>query len=405
MQALNGGSGMIHVMAALPIHPFPARMAPEVALSHCCALDAGSIVLDPMAGSGTVLRMAAEQGLIGLGFDADPLAVLMARVWTTPVDPHALRRAAHDIVAEVASLSLESALLPWIDQDSATSAFIDYWFGPRQQLDLRRLSAALASRQGPVADGLRIALSRIIVTKDRGASLGRDVSHSRPHKAYKENDFPVMREFVRSAERVARRLESQPPIGNVMVEMGDARNLEGVVSGTIDAVVTSPPYLNALDYIRGHRLSLVWLGYRVGDLRTIRADSIGAERAPEPEADRSVAQALAPALGELGDLPPRVRGMVDRYLIDLLGVLREVRRTLKPGGQATFVIGNSCLRNVFVDNAAAVAAAAERVGLTAIGRSERDLPPSRRYLPPPAGRHPSDLAKRMRTEVVLSFVG
>jgi hypothetical protein len=32
--------------------------------------------------------------------------------------------------------------------------------------------------------------------------------------------------------------------------------------------------------MRGHRLSLVWLGYRLADLRRIRSDSIGAERGP-----------------------------------------------------------------------------------------------------------------------------
>lgn len=58
-------------------------MASDVALNICADLPTGSTVLDPMSGSGTVLRMAAEHGHRALGFDMDPLAVLMARVWTT----------------------------------------------------------------------------------------------------------------------------------------------------------------------------------------------------------------------------------------------------------------------------------------------------------------------------------
>lgn len=62
------------------IHPFPARMAPELALSALASLKKGSIVLDPMAGSGTVLRQALALGHRAIGFDMDPLAVLMSRV-------------------------------------------------------------------------------------------------------------------------------------------------------------------------------------------------------------------------------------------------------------------------------------------------------------------------------------
>ena len=65
------------------IHPFPARMAPGLALDSLSALKPQSVVLDPMSGSGTVLRQALELGHEAIGFDVDPLAVLMATVWTT----------------------------------------------------------------------------------------------------------------------------------------------------------------------------------------------------------------------------------------------------------------------------------------------------------------------------------
>ena len=52
----------------------------------------GAVVLDPMAGSGTVLRHAMELGHRSIGFDTDPLAVLMARVWTQPFDDATVER-------------------------------------------------------------------------------------------------------------------------------------------------------------------------------------------------------------------------------------------------------------------------------------------------------------------------
>ncbi len=80
----------IAMIATASIHPFPARMAPEIALAAIKPLRHGSVILDPMAGSGTVLRSASEQGHRALGFDVDPLAVLMSRVWTAPVDTSVL---------------------------------------------------------------------------------------------------------------------------------------------------------------------------------------------------------------------------------------------------------------------------------------------------------------------------
>lgn len=394
----------VSVSISKPIHPFPARMAADIALEELASFAPGSLILDPMAGSGTVLRAAAEQGHRGLGFDLDPLAVLMAKVWTTPVEPEELRGAARSLATRIGSVRQDISL-PWIDEDSETSQFIEYWFGDRQRSDLRNIAHLLQDVEGPVGDALRIAFSRIIITKDRGASLARDVSHSRPHRVRDDNDFEVVPQFVRSADRLSKLLGEKPLSGSsVEVRLGDARDLPGAEASLADAVITSPPYLNAIDYIRGHRMSLVWLGYRVDELRDIRARSIGSERAPQPGADLALAELLVSSLGPLESLPNDVRRMIDRYVLDLLGMMSELRRVLRSGGKAILVIGNSTLRGVFVRNAEVVAAIAERIGFEPVRETEHELPPSRRYLPPPRGAGYSSLERRMRTETLLSYM-
>lgn len=389
---------------APPIHPFPARMAAELALAELRRLPPGSHVLDPMAGSGTVLRAAAGQGHTALGFDTDPLAVLMARVWTTPLDSVVLRAAAAVVAEEARALPDDSAL-PWIDADRETRDFTHFWFGERQRGDLRRLACVLQRRapDDPLADALRIALSRIIITKERGASRARDVSHSRPHRAFGEHDFAVLPAFVQSAERVGARLAAAPPPGGVTVRRGDARHLAVVPTASIDAAITSPPYLNAIDYLRGHRLALVWLGYRLGELRAIRAGNIGSERAPTAGGESPQAATITAAADGLAALPPRLRRMVDRYALDLAATLAELHRVVRPGGRAVCVVGNSCLHDVFIENDRLVTAAAERAGFRFTGWHVRELPPARRYLPPPT-RGASTLTRRMRTESVLTFL-
>ncbi len=387
---------------AKPIHPFPARMAADIALKELASFPPRSLILDPMAGSGTVLRAAAEQGYKGLGFDLDPLAVLMTKVWTTHIGPEELYDAACRVTARAQDLSSEDVSLPWIDADEETSAFVEYWFGSRQRNDLRTLAHVLQETNGPVSDALRIALSRTIITKDRGASLARDVSHSRPHRVRDDNDFDVFDQFLRSARRLAKLLGEQRLPGTVEMHNGDARRLVDVDAALADGAITSPPYLNAIDYMRGHRMSLVWFGHSVGELRAIRAESIGSERAPIPGADLTLAQLLVSPLGSLASLPRDVRRMIDRYVLDLLDMMTELHRVLRSGGKAILVIGNSTLRGVFVKNAAVVAAIAERVGFELIRETEREIPPSRRYLPPPKGSGTSLFEKRMRTETVLT---
>jgi hypothetical protein len=167
--------------------------------------------------------------------------------------------------------------------------------------------------------------------------------------------------------------------------------------------MTSPPYLNAIDYMRGHRLSLVWLGYGLSHLRNIRSNSIGAERGPDANSLIEEAQKVRNALGKIKNLPSRDQGMIDRYSLDLVLMAKQASRVLKRSGQAVFVVGNSRLRDVFVSNAHGLEMAAEIAGLKLIEESERRLPAGSRYLPMPADKK-SSLGRRMRTETVLTFV-
>ena len=391
-----------------PIHPFPARMAPDLALERLTLLNRGSIVLDPMAGSGMVLRQATDLGHRAIGFDVDPLAVLMARVWTTPVADKHIERWAARLISDAKKVHPDAIYLPWIDDDPETTDFVSFWFAAPQQADLRRLAFVL-NRLAPgrnvedagALDILRLALSRIIVTKEQSASLARDTSHSRPHKVSETSDFEVIPAFEKAVRQLRKLLADFPPSSGASVALGDARKLDSLKNATVDIVLTSPPYLNAIDYLRGHRMALVWLGHSFGELRHIRSNSIGAERAPDNPSIEDMFQRIKRAMGSFDTLPRRYSSMIDRYAGDLYRMISEVVRVMRPGGTATFVVGNSCLKGTFVRNAAGVTEAALMVGLTPTITSERSLPENKRYLPITAG---GSLGKRIRTETISTFV-
>lgn len=371
-------------------------MAPQLAVAALESLPPGAIVLDPMCGSGTALHAAASRGFTAYGFDVDPLAVLLAKVATSHVLGQTVRRAALRVVQEADSST--GAVAQWIAADQETLEFTEFWFGESQRSYLHSLAVALAPRRGPAADALRVALSRTIVTKDRGASLARDVSHSRPHKVGDSTDYDVRAGFLAAADKVAGWMDDNRVAKRSAVSLGDSRRLPKKLGGAVDLVITSPPYLNAIDYLRGHRLALVWLGHQLPRLRAIRSASVGTERGlsdPGP-----VVHSVARAAAALGDLPQRERRMMYRYCTDLVRVCFELERVLMPGGELVAVVGNSNLRGVFVSNSDAFRTAAERSGLTLVEERVRDLPTQHRYLPPPTSTR-STLAKRMKTETVL----
>ena len=390
-------------MPARYVHPFPARMAPQVALDAVRDMRDGGVVLDPMCGSGTVLHAAVQNGLAAVGKDIDPLAVLMSRVAMSKPRPARVRRLAASM-AERAAAALDGAEelpLPWVDEDRQALAYVRYWFAPQQERQLRALARALPDRGRTSRDLLRLAISRTIIRKERGASLARDVPHSRPHKVTDTNDFDVLAAFTASVDWILKAIDI-PPDADAAVSSGDARDLGDVADGSIAGVVTSPPYLNAIDYIRGHRLALIWLGSSLGELRDIRSSGIGAERAPDERYDHRRIDELLRANGSADALPQPYRNMFRRYAGDMDRVLAEVSRVLEASGRAIFVIGNSAIRGVPVDNAAVVNAAARAHGLELEDRKERPLPPNSRYLPPPPD-DASPLARRMRKEVILTF--
>lgn len=389
-----------------PVHPFPARMAPELAIRALRRLPKGSRVLDPMAGSGTVLRHAAALGHAAVGRDLDPLAVLMTRVWNTPFDVDKLQRRLRAVKKRVNELP-GTVDIPWIDGDDETRTFVNYWFAEKQQEALRRIAFVLADlghnkrTRDAELDILRIALSRIIVTKDQGASLARDTSHSRPHRVALKSDFDVLAGFERSVLRVQDVLEQSPPEGGVEIAAGDARSLD-LTNSSVDLVLTSPPYLNAIDYMRGHRMSLVWLEHSLGSLRTIRSTSIGAERASDSASTVSLFNEIRADMCGCADLAARHAAMVGRYAEDVYRMMSEVSRVLKNKGRAVLVVGNSCLKGSFIKNSAGVARAGKMVGLRLVRQVERDLPDQSRYLPMPSKSN-VPLGGRMRTESILTF--
>ena len=385
------------------VHPFPARMAPEIALEALSVLEPGSTVVDPMCGSGLVLREAVQQGHKAIGFDVDPLAVLMSKVWTQSLDASELLERSEAIIKEAAEIKPSDIYLPWIDDDEETSKYIEFWFQISQREQLRKLAYLVAKKRGSINNALQLAVSRVIVTKKRGASLAWDVPHSRPHKVKTYNDYDVLAGFESAVSKIANEASRIPPDSIATVWMGNARKLGRIPDGYADAVITSPPYLNAIDYLRGHRLALVWLGYRVSKLREIRSTSVGSERGLSQRRFDSIAMDILENVGFPENLDSATQSHLRRYILDMTKVMGEISRILKRRGRGVLVVASSNIRGQSIDNVKIVRSIGKCLGLQQVKCTEREIPSNRRYLPPPTLAVQESLQKRMRSESVLTL--
>lgn len=387
-------------MVARTIHPFPARMAPDIAIDRLSAVpgEQGMVVLDPMCGSGTVLAAAASHGHSAIGTDVDPLAVLMSTVATSAVDTKTVIAEAQVVLSAARSSSSNKSR--WNDPE--TTKFAEYWFGSKQRLQLNRLCRELDKVEDTrVKQALQVALSRIIITKSPKASLAADTSHSRPHRVITDSDYDVYQGFEGSVAGLAKILDQREIKGSSTVRHGDARSLD-LIDNSVDLIITSPPYLNAIDYLRGHKMSLIWLGHTIPELRSIRSNSIGAERALEGKVLEQVEE-MVTAVKNAANAPDKLPlATITRYAHDLTLFATEMYRVCKPGAGVVTVIGNSTLRGNYIQNDILVQRAYESAGFSCKNRTERELPENRRYLPIPTKDRDSTLARRMRTEVVLT---
>lgn len=399
---------IVEILGRSPIHPFPARMAPGIALDALGGDKKRLRVLDPMAGSGTVLAVAHSKGHEAIGVDIDPLAVLLSSVWTRPLDGESVTATATEVLVDARKTfkTLRAAEAYPAGSNEETKKFVRYWFDAYARRQLVALAMHIGRvRDQATRDALWCGFSRLIITKSAGASLAMDLSHSRPHRKFAVAPVKPFNRFEKALEAV---VANCPPLAKnsepeAIVTRGDGRKL-AVPAGSIDLVLTSPPYLNGIDYLRCSKFSLVWMGYNVDELRRIRGESVGTEAAAPEAIGASWVKELISDMRLSPALSTRDTGLLSTFVWDMDRALSEVARVLRPGGRAVYVVGDSMSRGTFISNSKIVAAVAKRHGLQQTSRQSRELPANRRYLPPPkAGASNATMDGRLRREVVVAF--
>jgi DNA modification methylase len=344
------------------IHKFPAKFFPELPRYLIRKYSkSGEAVLDPMCGSGTVVLEAMLNNRSGIGIDIDPIAKLITRVKTTPINPEILDCAARDLTVKIQELDNRSMYTPQIPEFH----YRDKWF---RSFVLRELavindsidSVILKHHDGPVwqniGDFFRVVLSSII----------RDVSNADSHCTRTVLRKKVIKKispgdtYVKFSQTLIRQCSAMSElfsisknlvINDVQLPKGTAIET-GLDSDSIDLAITSPPYINAVDYPRTHQLEMYWLGLLDNSpLSQMKRKYIGTETVYKSEYEKlntSGPANLDLILERIYERDPRRSYIVFKFFSDMEKQLHEMYRVLKPGSRYCIAIGNNLIRGVEV---------------------------------------------------------
>jgi hypothetical protein len=328
-------------------------------------------LLDPFAGSGTSLLVAAERGMLAVGVDLLPFAAFAAD--TLLHSPVIDWRGVDRRIATVLARAPEQ-----------TGSFPDFpvrdWaFGPAALAELSGLHAAIATRRAcRERDVLRLAMLCTVEAVSQATKDGTSL-RKRPHGEGRRGRFGARRTRVHVRDTFEMNIElircgaaAQPaPVEGSVALTGDARDLTTVLGDRVDfdVAVFSPPYPNRYDYVANYQLELGF-GF-VADaraLRTLRKQQLRSHMEAPWSAERSVE---LPALEEFlaaylaSDEPNgRIVRMASGYFEDMAQVLAGVRKVMQPGGALAIVVGTQVFAGETLPTDLLLAELAEAEGYT-----------------------------------------
>jgi DNA modification methylase len=337
------------------VQGFSASFVEEVLRRY--RIGPGATVLDPFCGSGTVPVVARLRGAQGIGTDRMPIASWVSRakgLWE--VDPTALWVQA----LQVSRDRSPSLLAPPFLRETASQ------FSPPVLEGLLRLKENLGKQEaGPVKELLRLAFASILIPVSR---LKRSPCLGYARGTPETPPDPFAR-FLEAAARIREDLEwvqSKRGDWGPPLEIQDMGAAElPLPEGSVDLAVTSPPYVNGMDYVMNYKIDLAWMDLvsSYEDLRRLRSALVACDNVPRKEtAGRKASPVIEREewlreIGERIDLNLQgkpgyrrldVRAIVEKYFDDLLGVIRNVQRGLRPGGRFVVVNGDSLLAGTYI---------------------------------------------------------
>jgi len=363
----------------------------------------GDTILDPFMGTGTSALIGMLNNLKVEGVDANPFTHFVSKVKTNyTVDRSKLKRYFYLIQSKISSNLEKDGQFHWkrvptIDiKDhlkniwSSRSATINLekdgldppkmphlsrWLSPGVLIKLMKLKNTLQNEILPkiasksIRDLILLAFASIILPVSNLKLAGPKICYRRKGKIrILCVQAPVFKLFIEKLKKMIKDLRYYSGFSGLYLpnlHLGDSRYVDQYVKNQVNIVLTSPPYLNEVDYLDNTRMELYFLEFIKNDKdlkrfkqRQIRGNSkyLFNDNRDYPDNIPSIAtfENILKICGEIKEIwekrqwgwdHPR---LVAEYFIDMTMHLSSIKRVLKENGHYIFLIGDSAIDGVLV---------------------------------------------------------
>ncbi len=341
------------------------------------------MVLDPFCGVGTTLLQSVIRGHDAIGFEINPYAALasLAKLRALTIDESDFTRALTSLQKN--SMGWKTGSPP---EDIKTPPFKSRlpFFSPKVERQiLHALAFIRAIESQPIADLFRIAFGAVMVSVSNYSyepSLGSRPAAGKPLVEDAElgqillNKLNQMRTDILwvHQEIQGKRL------GTGRVINSDFFKVNGQLgNGSIDLMITSPPYMNNYHYVRNTRPQLYWLNFisSPSEQRYLETNNFGqywqTVRDASPVSLNFEHKDLEKILKRLRETRmdkgayggPGWANYVASYFNDCFRFLSSLKYLLARGGVGVIVIGNSIIQGIDIRTEKILAEIGEMEGL------------------------------------------
>ncbi|MGI9462190.1 MAG: DNA methyltransferase [Alphaproteobacteria bacterium] len=333
------------------LHKYPAKFFPELPNWLIRKFsNKGDTVLDPFMGSGTTGVEAMLSGRNCIGVDIDPFSQRLAKAKTTLLDIGKMQNARMKLEKKIQNYK-PTAPREYVPE----FPYRENWFSPHALHELAYIKMAVESLQTSedIKEFYRIIFSSLI----RTVSQADDRCTRTVIRHKKPKNVPIGKALSLFLLRMQKQSKGMEKFINYAVKGmttniskdDSAADLNSVCDNSIDLALTSPPYLNAVDYPRTHQLEIYWLEIENGSLRNMKRKHIGTEVVYASEYCNLHSlhiPKIDSVIEKIYNLDPRRAFIAYKYLCDMQSNLAAVKTKLKRGGRYVMVIGNNMVRGI-----------------------------------------------------------
>lgn len=351
-------------------HRYPAKFLPNLVKKlieeYTCEDD---LVADLFAGCGTTLVEAKVHGRKSIGVDINPVAELITKAKTNPIDPEKLEKRFNLIVKSFDSFDVQQY------SNIALHERIDYWFTKEHKAKIAFLyDKILTIKNRSTKDFFLVSLSHILKNCSRwlqSSTKPQVDPHKNPTDPFTAFEFHTKQMMRKNAEFYEQLNKDNYLKTKCEIRLEDARKTS-IRSNSVGAVITSPPYVTSYEYADIHQLTGYWYEY-ITDLTEFRKNFIGTFYSLNQDLECSSVLAKE-IIDKLLEKDKRTAKEVANYFKDMQVVAKEMHRILKKGGHVCLVIGNTTFKNVKIKSAEVFADILTDLGFERVETIKRSIP-------------------------------